>query len=101
MTDGKLYVLVVTISNQENTKLLQQLKLGFKRTFNWNKYQSKVATESRNQYLYYLINPIFQGVNRLFGLSFENNDDRTGHIELFLRKVEIKYYNFIINNKLW
>ena len=38
--DTKLYVLVVTLSTQNNTKLLQQLKSGFKRTINWNKYQS-------------------------------------------------------------
>ena len=36
--DTKLYVLVVTLSTQDNTKLLQQLKSGFKRTINWNKY---------------------------------------------------------------
>ena len=39
--DTKLYVPVVTLSTQDNAKLLQQLKSGFKRTINWNKYQSK------------------------------------------------------------
>ena len=38
ITDTKLYVPVVTLSTQENTKFLQQLKLGFKRVINWNKY---------------------------------------------------------------
>ena len=38
ITDTKLYVLVVTLSTQENTKLLQQLKSAFKRVINWNKY---------------------------------------------------------------
>ena len=41
ITDTKLYVPVVTLSTQENTKLLQQLKSGFKRVINWNKYLSK------------------------------------------------------------
>ena len=41
ITDTKLYVPVVTLSTQDNTKLLQQLKFGFKRTNTWNKYQSK------------------------------------------------------------
>ena len=36
ITDTKLYVPVVTLSTQENTKLLQQLKSGFKRVINWN-----------------------------------------------------------------
>ena len=40
ITDTKLYVPVVTLSTQDNAKLLQQLKSGFKRTINWNKYQS-------------------------------------------------------------
>ena len=41
----KLYVPVVTLSTQDNTKLLQQLKSRFRRTINWNKYQSKISTE--------------------------------------------------------
>ena len=57
---------VVTLSTQDNAKLLQQLKSGFKRTVNWNKYQSKVSPEKQNQYLDYLIDPSFQVVNRLF-----------------------------------
>ena len=41
ITDTKLYVPVVTLSTKENAKLLQQLKSGFKRVINWNKYLSK------------------------------------------------------------
>ena len=37
-TDIKLYALVVTLSNQDNAELLQQLKSGFKRRITWNKY---------------------------------------------------------------
>ena len=59
MKDTKLYVPVVTLSTQDNAKLLQQLKSGFKRTINWNKYQTKVSTERENQYLNFLIDPIF------------------------------------------
>ena len=44
ITDTKLYVPVVTLSTQDNTKLLQQLKSGFKRTINWNKHQSDPET---------------------------------------------------------
>ena len=39
ITDTKLYFPVVTLSTQNNAKLLQQLKSGFRRTINWNKYQ--------------------------------------------------------------
>ena len=47
----KLYALIVTLSTQDNGKLLQQLKSGFKNTIKWNKYRSKVSVEKRNQYL--------------------------------------------------
>ena len=60
ITYTKLYVLVVTLSTQANTKLLEQIKLGFKRVINWNKYQSKVSTQTQNQYLYYFIDPSFK-----------------------------------------
>ena len=51
ITDTKLYVPVVTLSIQDNAKLLEQLRSGFLRTINWNKYQPKVSTERLNQYL--------------------------------------------------
>ena len=41
-----LYVPVVNLSTQDNAKLLQELKSGFERTINWNKYQPKVSIES-------------------------------------------------------
>ena len=41
---AKRYVPVGTLSNQDNPKLLQQLKSGFKGTINWNKYESNVKT---------------------------------------------------------
>ena len=79
ITETKLYVPVVTLSTQDNAKLLQQLKSGFKRTINWNIYESGVKTFAQNRYLNYLINPSFQGVSRFFALSFENEDDRKSH----------------------
>ena len=48
ITDTKLYVPVVTLPTQDNAKLLQQLKSGFKRTINWNKYQSKGTVQQKN-----------------------------------------------------
>ena len=55
ITDTKLYVPVVTLSTQDNAKLLEQLKSGFKRTTDWNKYQSKKSIEIPNKYLDQLI----------------------------------------------
>ena len=79
ITETKLYVPVVTLSTKDNEKLLQQLKSGFKKTISWNKYESSIKTFAQSRYLNYLINPSFQGVNRLFVLAFENENDRTSH----------------------
>ena len=46
ITDTKLYAPVVTLSTQYTTKLLQQLKCGFKRTINWSKYQPDPKSDS-------------------------------------------------------
>ena len=99
IADTKLYVPVVTLSTQENTKFLQQLKSGFKRAINWNKYLSKPELLSQNPNLNHLIEPSFQGVNRLFVLAFENDDDRTSSDEYYLPTVEIKDYNIMINGE--
>ena len=51
ITETKLYVPVVTLSTQDNAKLLQQLKSGFNRTINWNKHESNIKTFPQNRYL--------------------------------------------------
>ena len=60
ITDTKLYVSVVTLSTQDNEKLLQQLKSGFKRVINWNKYLSKAELLAQNPTLNHLVEPSFQ-----------------------------------------
>ena len=99
ITDTKLYVPVVIFSTNDNAKLLEQLKSGFKRTINWTKYQSKISTEAQNQYLGFLINPSFNGVNRLFVLSFENKNERTSLIDklqIFVNLL-LTIYQLILN----
>ena len=49
------YVPVVTLSTQDNAKLLEPLKSGFKRPLDWNKYRSKMTKQAQNQYLDFLI----------------------------------------------
>ena len=46
-----------------------------------------------------MINPTFQGVNRLFELSFENENDRTSYSTYYLPKVEIKDYNVMTDGR--
>ena len=69
ITETNLYVPVVTLSTQDNAKLLPQLKSGFKRTISWNKYLAKPELLAQNVNLNHLIEPSFQGVNRLFVLA--------------------------------
>ena len=101
ISDTKLYVSVVTSSTQDNAKLLQKLKSGFKRAINRNRYQSDSKIYARNQYLNRLVDPGFQGVNRLFVLFFETEDGRTSHSEYYLPKVEIEDYNVKVDGKLF
>ena len=58
---------------------LKQLKSGFKRTINWNEYEPRVTVEQQSQHLDFLINPRFQGVNKLLILSFEDTDCRKNY----------------------
>ena len=60
ITETKLYVSVVTLSTQDNAKLLQQLNSGFKRASRWNKYQPEIRMQARSPYLDYFIDPIFR-----------------------------------------
>ena len=99
ITGTRFYDPVVTLSTEDNIKLLNQLESGFKRTINWKKYQSKDENKDQNRYFNYLIDPIFQGVSRLFVLSFENNTDRKLHTKYYIPKVEMKDYNVVINGR--
>ena len=69
ITETKLYVPVVTLSTQDNAKLLQRLKSGFKRIISWNKYQSCPKTYAKNRYLNHLINQV-SGSKQTFCIIF-------------------------------
>ena len=99
ITDTKLYVRVVTLSTQDNAKLLQQLRSGFKRVVMWNKYLSKPELLAKNPNLNRLVEPNFQGINRLFILAFENDTQRTSSKGYNIPTVELKDYNIVINGK--
>ena len=100
ITDTKLYIPDVTLLTQDNAKLLQQLKSRFKRTVNWNKHQSKIATQNApKQYLDCLIDSIFRGVNRLFVAAFKANNSRIGHSRYYLPIEKVEDYNVMINGK--
>ena len=89
ITDTKLYVPVVTLSTQDSSKLLHQLKSGFKRVINWNTYLLKPEILRRNPNLNHLVEPNFQGVNKLFVSAFENDTQITSAKGYYLPNVEI------------
>ena len=97
--DTRLYIPVITLSQQDNAKLLEQLYSGFKRVRNWNKYVSKPELLAQNPNLNHLIEPSFQGINRLFVLPFENDAQRTSSKRYYLPNEEIKNYNVMINEE--
>ena len=102
MTDTKLYVPVVSLSKENDIKLLEQLKSGFKRTIEWNKYRSQMTIQPQNNNLNYLIDPTFTNVNRLFVLSFSRNnntDNRDSFSHYYVPNVEIKDFNVLIDGK--
>ena len=102
ITDTKLYVPVVNLSKENDIKLLDQLKSGFKRIIKWNKYRSKMAIQPQNNNFNYLIDPTFTNVNRLFVLSFprnNNTDSRYSFSNYYVPKVKINDFNVLIDGK--
>ena len=102
INNGQLYSLVVTLPFNDNTKFLQNIKQGFKRTISWNKYRSEITTQSKSNNLDYLIDPTFININGLFVLSFKNgNDNPTGDSfeKYYMPLVETKDFYALINNK--
>ena len=75
IANAKLYIPVVTLSTENNKKLLEQLKSGFERTIKQNKCRSQLTIQSNNNNLNYQIDPTFTKVNRLFVLLFARNDE--------------------------
>ena len=93
ITDTKLHVPVATLSTENDKRLLEQLRTGFKKTIKWNKHQTK----SNN--LNYFIDPTFNKVNRLFVLSFENDNNITSFSKYYVANFKTKDFNVLIDGK--
>ena len=96
INDCKLYIPVVTLSKDDEIKLLTNLKSGFTREIEWNKYRSQMSTEEENNNLNILIDPSFTNVNRLFVLAYQTADDRQSFSQFYLPRVMVKDFNVII-----
>ena len=97
INDCKLYIPVVTLSKDDEIKLLTNLKSGFTREIESNKYRSQMFTEAINNNLNILIDPTFTNVNRLFVLAYQTIDDRQSLSQFYLPKVMVKDFNVIID----
>ena len=95
ITQIRIYAPVVTLSTQDNVKLLKQSESGCKRKINWNKYQPKVTEQTLNRIFFFFVDSSFQGRNRLLILSFEDKRVQESYKQYFLPTVEIKGYNVI------
>ena len=106
ITDAKLYVCVVTLSIEDNAKLTKLLSEGFKRSVYWNKYKvipNKIY--NANDYIRELLDAIYQGIKRLFGLAYDNTGDdpvtADSHGRYFLPRIKIENYNIEIDGEIF
>ena len=79
---------------------MQQLKSGFKRTINWNTCHSKTEPlNAPNPDLDFLIDSSFQGVNRIFVLPVNANDNRIGHSGYYPPTAKVKDCKVMIDGR--
>ena len=97
INDCKLYIPAVSLSKDDEIKLLANLKSGFTRETEWNKYRSQMSTEAINNNLNILIDPTFTNVNRLFVSAYQTADDRQSFSQFSLPKVMVKDFNVVID----
>ena len=100
----KFYIPVATLSINHNIKFLENLKQGFKRTVSLNKHRFEITVRPKNSNFDYANDPSSWNIDSLFLLSFKNGDNgstRSSSLEYYIPLVEIKYFNILLNNKLF
>ena len=102
ITDAKLYIPIVTVKTEDNTKLSKLLSEGFKRHIYWNEYKvisEKIYAEDGN--IRILIDLSSRGINRLFVLSYlrDNTSTANSYRKYFLPRIKIKNYNIQIDGR--
>ena len=110
ITDAKLYVLIVTLSIEDNSKLTKLLSEGFRRPIYWNEYKVipnktvEIAAVNDVKYIRELLDSSWQGVKRLFVLVYNNtasNDQVSvdSYKKYFLPRVKIDNCNIEIDGR--
>ena len=101
ITNAKLYVLVVTLKNEDNAKLSKLLNEGFKISVYWNTYKIILKVYD-NEYIRERLDASFQGINRLLVLAYAHGDDVTdenSYRKYFLPRLKIKNCNIEIDGR--
>ena len=110
IADTNLYVPIVTLKTEDNTKLSKLLSHGFKRSVYWNKYKVidnilvQIAAINEEKYVRELLDSSYQGVKRLFVLTYNNTEgDNKGSVDsfkkYFLPRVIIESYKIEIDGR--
>ena len=102
INDTKMYVPVVTLSKKDNKDFVEQQNKGFQRSIYWNEYKTKELDSDANDNVFKYINLdlSFQGVNRLFSMTYNRVDrqpTRNGKHKYYLRRIDLNKYNVIID----
>ena len=95
---------IVTLSTKDNDNLTKQLNDRFKRTVYWNEYRAvpKTNADAVDDLFTMTLDALFQGVNRLFVLSFARDDNdpkRERYRNYYLPRVDITKYNVLIDGR--
>ena len=111
ITDAKRYVLIVTLSTEDNAKLSKLLSEGFKNSLCWNKYKIidnivvQIAAQNEEKHIRKrVLDASYQGVKRLFVLAYDNTAGNNqvsidSFKKYFLPRVKIENYNIEIDGK--
>ena len=104
INDTKLYVPVVSLSKEDNKDFIEQQNKGFQRSLYWNEYKTKEINEDADAKVFRYINlyPSFQGVNRLFVMTYDKVDGqptRNGQRKYYLPRISLNKYNVIIDGR--
>ena len=109
--DAKLYIPIVTLKTEGNTKLSKLLNEGFKRPIYWNEYKAisdkivEIATNNGEKYVRELVDSSWQAVKRLFVLAYKNTADDNSQVSFdsfrkyFLPRIKIENYNIEIDGR--
>ena len=104
INDTKMYVPVVTLSKEDNKDFTEQQNKVFQGSIYWNEYKTKELNSNKNANVFKYINldPSFQGVNRLFVMSYSRVDGqptRNGQQKYYLPTIDVNKYNVIIDGR--